>query len=133
MLPMHTRIFVYAQPVDMRRSFDALGKCVRDVLQQDPESGALFIFAAKSGCSLKVLWWETSGYTILYRRLARGRFRLPEATSGAASVLIDARELAMILQGVEPATRNQRAKTLVKHAREKALRISGSATTEAPA
>ncbi len=119
MLPMHTRIFVYTQPVDMRRSFDALGQCVRDVLQQDPESGALFIFAAKSGTSLKILWWETCGYTILYRRLARGTFRLPEATSGAASVLIDARELAMILRGVEPATRKRRVKTLVKHAREK--------------
>jgi len=132
MLPTHSRIFVYAQPVDMRRSFDALGQCVRDVLQQDPESGALFIFAAKSGASLKILWWETSGYTILYRRLARGTFRLPEAKSGAASVLIDARELAMILlQGV--ATRKQRAKKLVKHAREKALRISERAATEAPA
>ena len=133
MLPTHTRIFVYAQPVDMRRSFDALGQCVREMLQQDPESGALFIFAAKSGASLKILWWETSGYTILYRRLARGTFRLPEAKSGDASVLIDARELAMILQGVESATRKQRAKKLVKHAREKALRISERAATEAPA
>jgi transposase len=79
MLPMHTRIYVYAQPVDMRRSFDALGQCVRDVLQQDP-SGALFIFAAKSGSSLKILWWETSSFSILYRRLARGMFRMPEAT-----------------------------------------------------
>jgi hypothetical protein len=30
---------VYGQPIDMRRSFDALGQCVRDVLKQDPESG----------------------------------------------------------------------------------------------
>lgn len=130
MLPTHTRIFVYAQPVDMRRSFDALGQCVRDALQQDPESGALFIFAAKSGTSLKILWWEKSGYSILYRRLARGVFRLPEAVSGDASVLIDARELALILQGVEHQTRKQRVKTLIKHAREKALRIGESATTE---
>lgn len=47
MLPSSTRIFVYAQPIDMRRSFDALGQCVRDVLKQDPQSGALFIFAGK--------------------------------------------------------------------------------------
>lgn len=37
MLPAQTRIFVYAQPIDMRRSFDGLGQCVRDVLKQDPE------------------------------------------------------------------------------------------------
>jgi transposase len=109
------------------------GQCVRDVLKQDPESGALFIFAGKRGTSLKILWWEKSGYSILYRRLARGIFHLPEAVSGDTSVLIDARELALILQGVEPATRKQRAKTLVKRAREKALRISEGATTESPA
>jgi transposase len=133
MLPTQTRIFVYAQPVDMRKSFDALSECVREALKQDPRCGALFLFAGKSGTSLKILWWEKSGYSILYRRLDRGSFRLPDAVSGADSVLIDARELALILQGVEPATHKQRAKTLVKHAREKALRVSESASTEAPA
>jgi transposase len=130
MLPTQTRIFVYAQPVSMRKSFDALGQCVRDVLKQDPESGALFIFASKRGTSLKILWWDKPGFSILYKRLARGNFCLPEAVSGDASVLIDARELALILQGVETATRKQRAKALVKRSREKALRISESATTE---
>lgn len=133
MLPVQTRIFVYAQPVDMRKSFDALGECVREVLKQDPESGALFIFAGKRGTSLKILWWDKLGYSILYKRLTRGVFRLPEAMSGEASVLIDARELALILQGVEPAARKQRVKKLIKRAREKALRISEGATTESPA
>lgn len=133
MVPTATRIFVYSQPVDMRKSFDALGECVREALKQDPQSGALFLFAGKSGTSLKILWWESGGYSILYRRLDRGSFRLPDAVSGVASVLIDARELALILQGVEPATHKQRVKTLIKHAREKALRVSESASTEAPA
>jgi transposase len=133
MLPAQTRIFVYAERVDMRKSFDALGQCVRDVLRQDPESGALFIFAGKRGTSLKILWWEKAGYSILYRRLARGVFRLPDAVSGDASVLIDSRELALILQGVEPVTRKQRMRKLVKRAREKALRTAESVATESPA
>jgi transposase len=133
MLPTSTRIFVYAQPIDMRRSFDALGQCVREVLKQDPESGALFIFAGKRGTSLKILWCDKPGYSILYKRLSHGIFRLPAAVSGETSVAIDARELALILQGVEPPTRKQRAKALVKRARAKALRISESATIESPA
>jgi transposase len=133
MLPSSTRIFVYGQPIDMRRSFDALGQCVRDVLKQDPESGAMFIFAGKRGTSLKILWWDKPGYSILYKRLTRGIFRLPAAASGEGSVAIDARELALILQGIEPPTRKQRVKALVKRAREKALRISEEDTTEAPA
>lgn len=132
MLPSSTRIFVYAQPIDMRRSFDALGQCVRHVLKQDPESGALFIFAGKRGTSLKILWWDKPGYSILYKRLTRGVFRLPAANSGEASVTIDGRELALILQGIEPPTRKQRVKSLVKRAREKTLRISESAATDSP-
>jgi transposase len=130
MLPSATRIFVYAQPIDMRRSFDALGQCVRDVLKQDPESGALFIFAGKRGNSLKILWWDKPGYSILYKRLSRGVFRIPAAIGGEASVNIDARELALILQGVEPLSRKQHAKALVKQARKKALRVGETATTE---
>lgn len=130
MLPSSTRIFVYAQPIDMRRSFDALGKCVREVLEQDPESGALFIFAGKRGTSLKILWWDKPGYSILYKRLTHGVFRLPAADSGTTSVAIDARELVLILQGVEPPTRKQRMKALVKRSREKALRISETAATD---
>ena len=133
MLPPQTRIYVYAQPVDMRRSFDALGQCVRDVLKQDPESGALFIFAGKRGNSLKILWWEKPAYSILYRRLSRGLFRLPAAVGGDVSVRIDARELALILQGVEPPSRKQRAKSMARQAREKALRLSDTATTDSPA
>ena len=133
MLPSSTRIFLYAQPIDMRRSFDALGQCVREVLKQDPESGALFIFAGKRGTSLKILWWDKPGYSILYRRLTKGLFRLPAADSGTVSVAIDARELALILQGIETPTHKQRVKTNAKRAREKALRISESAATDPPA
>jgi hypothetical protein len=53
--------------------------------------------------------------------------------SGEASVAIDARELALILQGVEHPTRKQRVKALVKRARAKVLRISESATIESSA
>lgn len=133
MLPTHARIFVYAQPIDMRKSFDALGRYVREVLQQDPDSGALFIFTGKRGTSLKILWCDKPGHSILYKRLTHGVFRVPAAGSCEVSLAIDARELALILQGVEPPTRKQRVKSLVKRAREKALRISESAASEPPA
>ena len=93
----------------------------------------LFIFTGKRGTSLKILWCEKSGHSILYKRLTHGIFRVPAAESGELSMAIDARELALILQGVEPPTRKQRIKSLVKHARENALRISESASTESPA
>jgi transposase len=43
MLPPSVRIFVCTVPQDMRRSFDGLALATRQVLGQDPQSGALFV------------------------------------------------------------------------------------------
>ena len=133
MLPISTRIYVCTEPVDMRRSFEGLARCTREVLQHDPSSGALFIFTGKRGDSIKALWWDKTGYAILYKRLSRGVFRLPAATSGMMSMLIDARELAMILEGIELPSSRRRMKTVAKQAREKVLRALETATTESSA
>lgn len=101
MIPSGVRIFVCTERQDMRRSFDALALAVRERLALDPESGALFVFASKRGNRIKVLWFDHNGYCLLYKRLHRAFFELPEA--GAAErplVTIDARTLASILRGV---------------------------------
>ncbi len=85
----------------MRRSFDALALAVRESLDLDPESGALFVFASKRSNRLKVLWFDHNGYCILYKRLHAARFELPDATaSDRPLATIDARTLASILRGV---------------------------------
>jgi transposase len=46
MIPPTVRIFVYTEPVDMRRGFDGLALLARDAMGQDPRSGeTLLIFA----------------------------------------------------------------------------------------
>ena len=133
MLPASTRIFVCTQPVDMRKSFDGLARCARELLETDPSTGALFIFTGKSAASLKALWWDKGGWCILYKRLARGSFRVPAAASGTKSVLVDMRELALILEGVDVPTRKTTIKTASKEGRAKALRAIASLGTDSGA
>ena len=47
MLPATVRILVCTTRQDMRRSFDTLGAVVRDVLHEEPQSGALYVFVGK--------------------------------------------------------------------------------------
>ena len=133
MLPSSTRIFVCTQPVDLRKSFDGLARCTRELLERDPVSGALFLFTGKRGTSLKALWWDKSGYCILYKRLSRGVFRIPAAASDATSVAIDARELALILEGIELPKRKKQMKTAAREGRAKALRTIASFGTDGSA
>lgn len=65
MLPEGLRVFVCTGPVEMRRSFDSLSAVVREYLGEDPLSGHLFVFFSRNWSSVKVLYWEQSGYWII--------------------------------------------------------------------
>ncbi len=95
MISSATRIFVCTEPQDMRRSFDGLSLAAKQHLGEDPQSGALFVFVNKSKSRLKVLWFDRNGSRLLYKRLHRARFELPDART------IDPKTLAWILRGVD--------------------------------
>jgi transposase len=99
-LPPSVRIFLCTQPTDMRKSFDTLAALVRNGLQGDPLSGHLFVFHNKLGDRLKLLFWDTDGFVIYYKRLEEGSFQFP-AARGNAGVEIRAADLAMLLDGVD--------------------------------
>jgi transposase len=100
-LPPNVRILVCTQPQDMRRSFDTLAAVVRDVLREEPQSGALYVFVGKRPTRVKVLWWDRTGYCLLTKRLHRALFVVPEPRDASATaVRIDAVALAQLLTGV---------------------------------
>ncbi|MFT3926001.1 MAG: IS66 family insertion sequence element accessory protein TnpB [Myxococcales bacterium] len=55
MIGRNVAIYVAVTPLDMRRSFDGLAAAARETLRQDPESGALFLFANKRGHRVKIV------------------------------------------------------------------------------
>jgi transposase len=112
-IPARVSIFVATEPFDLRRSFDGLAGVVKGVLRQDPLSGALFLFFNRAADRVKVLWWDRTGYCLLYKRLERGTFRVPRAlTPDATSITIEAAELAKILEGIELPPSRQRPRSI---------------------
>ncbi len=78
------------------------------MIQQDPFSGALFLFRSRSGDFIKVLWRDGDGFAIFAKRLEIGTFRFPDdvrfVNGEYAPVEIDKRELAMLLEGIDTGT-----------------------------
>jgi transposase len=106
LLPRSVRLYVATAPTNLHRSFEGLSNEVRTVLRGDPLSGDVFLFLNRRRTQVKMLMWTRGGFTIVHKRLERGRFSFPAAVSGdAVSVLIDAHELAMLLEGLEIAKR----------------------------
>jgi transposase len=108
-IPSAVRIFVCAEPVDMRQGFDRLMLAARERTRQDPQQGgALFVFANRGATRVKVLWFEHHGCCILYKRLHRAVFELP-SSAGAAAIHIDSAALARLLAGAERAPKRTRS------------------------
>lgn len=100
-LPPRVRVWISLDPVDMRRSFDGLAALVAERMGLDPTSGHLFAFVNRRRSLLKLLFFDRTGYTILFRRLEQGTFQLPEAPPDAVHVEIDSATLGLILEGID--------------------------------
>ncbi len=105
LLPRSVQIYVATAPANLRKSFEGLSNEVRTALAADPLSGHVFIFLNRVRTQVKMLVWTRGGFTIVHRRLERGRFTFPaQVTAGAARIEIEAHELAMLLEGLDVAT-----------------------------
>jgi transposase len=98
-LPGGSRVWLAAGVTDMRAGFNSLAAKVQTVLERDPFSGHVFVFRGKRGDLLKVLWWSGDGLCLLMKRLEKGRFVWPQATSG--TVLLSSAQLSMLLEGID--------------------------------
>jgi transposase len=94
------RVFLASQPVDMRAGHDGLFAIVKE-WGLDPFTGDLFAFVGKRGDRVKILVWHRGGVLLMYKRLERGRFRIPQVDRGQRTALLDATQLAMLLDGMD--------------------------------
>ena len=83
----------------MRRGFSSLGGLVQSTLDKSPLSGQVFIFRGRRGDLVKLIWHDGDGMCLFHKRLDRGRFVWPQATSGAVS--LTRAQLSMLCEGID--------------------------------
>jgi transposase len=125
MVPSALRVYAAVAPVDLRKGFDGLSCVVRQVLAEDPLSGHLFAFFNRRGDRAKVLVWTATGFVLYYKRLERGRFRLPTASSnGERRLVMEAADLALLLEGIDLRGARRRPRWIPPADREKDGRMN---------
>lgn len=100
-LPPSVRIYLAVGTVDMRRGHDGLAAIVRSQWKLDLFGGHLFVFVGRRADRCKILFFDRGGFVLYYKRLERGRFKLPAVTTNDAAVTMDATSLAMLLDGID--------------------------------
>ena len=83
------KIYLHKQPVDFRKS-----------MQQSPFSGALFVFCNRQRTRLKVLYWDSTGFCLWYKRLEKDKFRWPRLMPGKV-LCISEQQWHWLLQGID--------------------------------
>ncbi len=100
-LPSSVRVWLAAEPVDLRRGHDGLAAIVRQRWGDALFAGHLFVFLGRRLDRCKVLFWDRGGFVLVYKRLERGRFRLPKLDADAREIEMDGTALTMLLDGID--------------------------------
>ena len=122
-LPASVRIYLAVDAVDLRRGHDGLSAIVQGQWGMDLFDGHLYVFFARRRDRCKILFWDRGGLVLYYKRLERGRFRMPKVAADGRSVQVDATELAMLLDGIDVRS-VRRAEHWQPHAKKSSVRNS---------
>ena len=96
------RILVATQPADFRRGIDGLARLCKEVLQQDPFSGWVFVFRNRRATAVKVLVYDGQGFWLCHKRLSSGRFQWWPRDASQASLTLAAHQLQVLLSAGNP-------------------------------
>ena len=98
-----TRILVQTVPVNFRFGIDGLVAQCREVLQEDPFSGTLFVFRNKKGTSIKILFYDSQGFWLAQKRFSEGKIKYwPHGESTSHTMQLASRELNTLLWNGNP-------------------------------
>ena len=100
-LPPSVKIWLSAEPVDMRKGFDGLLGIAQQEWKKDPYVGHLFAFIGRRRDRIKILFWDRGGFVLYYKRLEKGRFQMPDVRPGQRTVVLEGTQLSMLLGGFD--------------------------------
>ncbi len=102
LMPPGVKVFIAVEPVDLRGSFYRLASYIRATLEEDPQSGHLYLFINKRRNLVKILFWSPSGYCVFAKKLEQGKFLLPDRIPDEATQHeVDFATLTLMLEGID--------------------------------
>ena len=83
---------------DMRKQIDGLVSVVQLQFGKNLDEESIFLFCGTRADRIKALYWDGTGYVLLYKRLAEKHFHWPR--SEAELKLLTQQELPWLMEGL---------------------------------
>ena len=93
-------IYLHRDPVDFRKSINGLSTIVEQQMKLSPFADALFVFCNKRRDKLKVLYWDSTGFCLWYKRLEKDKFKWPRKDS-QATIALGNEQMDWLLRGFD--------------------------------
>lgn len=93
-------IYLRKCPVDGRKQIRGLSAVVEGYFSVPPFSGALFVFTGRKRDTIKLLYWDRTGFALWIKQLESERFLWPKRFDGEVLAL-SVSQLEWLLDGLD--------------------------------
>ena len=83
---------------DMRKQIDGLAALVQTQFGQEMDETSLYLFCGRRADRIKALYWDGTGYILLYKRLTEKRFQWPRNESEMKKLTLQ--EFRWLMEGL---------------------------------
>lgn len=95
-----SQILLHRQPVDGRKQINGLSVLVSDAMGANPFGPTLFAFVNKGRDTIRLLYWDRTGFGLWTKRLEKELFKWP-LKAKEETVTLTTTELTWLLDGLD--------------------------------
>lgn len=92
------KIVLVAGATDLRKGIDGYAAIIQDQTEFNPFDETLYLFCNRDHNKLKCLYWDGTGFWLLYKRLEKGHFQWKKKED---TVVISHQQLQWLLEGLK--------------------------------
>lgn len=93
-------IYLFTGPTDLRKGIDGYAAIIENELGRAVFEDSLFLFCNRTRNKIKCLYWDGTGFWLLYKRLEKGHFQWSRS-NGENTVHITHQQLKWLLEGLK--------------------------------
>src|SRR3989344_9333521 len=93
-------IYLHRLPVDGRKMINGLASIVEAEMGKNPTAGGLFVFTSRRRDTIRLLYWDLSGFALWTKKLETEKFRWPMKMA-EDTIPLQPQQLGFLLDGYD--------------------------------
>ena len=93
-------IYLFRSYVDMRKQINGLAEIIEQTMELNPFFPSIFVFTGKNRKTLRMIYWDKTGFAAWYKRLEEDRFKWPLHLVGK-NISLSLEEIEWLLKGLD--------------------------------